>query len=94
MGIAVAKSSTRCTPSQEVPMSLNHSPETHKNLIARIPKVTGRDLPEWFQAIDDGPSFIRCEERVNWLADEHGLSHGYAVALVHEHELHRRAARY
>jgi hypothetical protein len=77
-----------------VPMSLNHSPETHKNLIARIPKVTGRDLPEWFQAIDDGPSFLRCEERVTWLADEHGLSHGYAAALVHEHELHRRAVRF
>ena len=75
-------------------MSLNHSPETHKNLIARIPKVTGRGLPEWFEAIDNGPSFLRCDERVNWLADEHGLSHGYAAALVHEHELHRRAVRF
>jgi hypothetical protein len=75
-------------------MSLNHSPETHKNLIARIPTVTGRDLPEWFQAIENGPAFLRHDERVNWLADEHGISHGYAAALVHEHELTRLARRY
>jgi hypothetical protein len=75
-------------------MSLNHSPETHNKLIARIPVVTGRDLPEWFQAIENGPAFLRPDERVNWLADEHGISHGYASALVHEHELSRRARRY
>ena len=75
-------------------MSLNHSPETHNKLIARIPAVTGRDLPEWFQAIENGPAFLRYDERVNWLADEHGISHGYASALVHEHELSRRARRY
>jgi hypothetical protein len=66
-------------------MPLNHSPETHKNLIARIPSVTGRDLREWF-----GPAFLRCEERANWLSDEHGLSHGYASAIVHEYEMRRR----
>ncbi|HEY3684273.1 MAG TPA: DUF4287 domain-containing protein [Streptosporangiaceae bacterium] len=73
-------------------MSLNLSPETHKNLIARIPVVTGRQLPEWFESIDEGPAFLRCEERVNWLADEHALSHGYASAIVHEYE-RRRATR-
>lgn len=73
-------------------MSLNLSPETHKNLIARIPVVTGRQLPEWFESIDEGPAFLRCEERVNWLADEHQLSHGYASAIVHEYE-RRRATR-
>lgn len=70
-------------------MSLNHSPETHSKLIARVPKVTGRDLPEWFRALDNGPAFLRCEERAHWLADEHGLSHGYARAIVHEHERNR-----
>jgi hypothetical protein len=75
-------------------MSLNHSPLTHQNLIARIPSVTGRALTEWFHTIDNGPSFLRSDERVNWLADEHGITHGYAAALVVEHERHRRAARF
>ena len=73
-------------------MSLNHSQKTHQNLVARIPAATGRDLPEWFRALEDGPAFLRFEERVNWLRDEHGLSHGYATAIVHEHD-RRRAAR-
>jgi hypothetical protein len=75
-------------------MYLLHSPELHKNLIARIPTVTGRGLPEWFEAIEAGPSFQRSEERANWLADEHGISHGYAAALVQEHGRHRREHRY
>lgn len=69
-------------------MSLNHSPETHKNLLDRIPGHTGRNLREWFTAMDEGPSFLRCEDQANWLRDEHGLHHGYAAALAHEH--HRR----
>ena len=72
-------------------MTLNHSPETHKNLIARIPSVTGRELPEWFASLESGPPFLRCEERAVWLADEHGLTHGYASAIVHEYELQRRS---
>lgn len=74
-------------------MSMNHSPETHQNLVARIPQVTGKPLPEWFEHIDNGPAFLRFEERVNWLADEHGLSHGYATAIAHEHQRRRAAAR-
>ena len=74
-------------------MSWTHSPEMHKNLIARIPTVTGRDLREWFRSIESGPAFLRCEERAVWLADEHGLTHGYATALVHEYEVQRRARR-
>ncbi|MGH3157929.1 MAG: DUF4287 domain-containing protein [Streptosporangiaceae bacterium] len=72
-------------------MSLSHSPELHKSLIARIPDVTGRNLPEWFRSVESGPSFLRCEERAQWLADEHGLSHGYARAIVHEYETQRRS---
>jgi Domain of unknown function (DUF4287) len=75
-------------------LALNHSPEMHKNLIARIPGVTGRDLPEWFRSIESGPAFLRCEERAHWLADEHGLSNGYAAAIVHEYELRRRIRLY
>ena len=55
-------------------MTLNHSLETHKRLIARIPSVTGRDLVEWFKSLESGPAFLRCEERAHWLSDEHGLS--------------------
>ena len=72
------------------PLTLNHSPETHKNLIARIPSVTGRELPEWFASLESGPAFSRCDERAHWLADEHGLTHGYASAIVHEYEFRRR----
>ena len=71
-------------------MSLTHSPEMHKNLIARIPRVTGSDLREWFRRLESGPSFMRHDERAHWLADEHGLSDGYAAAIVHEYELQRR----
>ena len=72
-------------------MSLHHSLATHNNLLARIPAVTGRQLPEWFDALDEGPALLRFEERVNWLKDEHSLPHAYANALVHEHQ-QRRAA--
>lgn len=66
-----------------------HSEETHKQLLARIPNATGRGLPEWFAALEAGPGLLRFEERVNWLRDEHEISHGYASAIVHEHDLRR-----
>ena len=69
-------------------------PHSYQTRIARIPGVTGRDLPEWFRSIESGPAFLRCEERAHWLADEHGLTHGYASAIVHEYELRRRTRLY
>ena len=73
-------------------MTLHHSLETHQNLLERIPEVTGRRLPQWFETIENGPALLRFEDRVNWLKTEHDLPHGYATALVHEHDLHRRRA--
>lgn len=73
-------------------MSLHHSEETHNNLIARIPQSTGRALADWFREVDAGPALMRFEERVTWLRDEFNISHGYAVAIIHEHDV-RRAAR-
>ena len=73
-------------------MSLMHPTETHQNLLSRIPSVTGREMGEWLKAVDEGPSLLRCEEKFDWLRREYGLSHGYAKAIVHEHDL-RRAAR-
>jgi hypothetical protein len=73
-------------------MSLHHSEATHQQLLARVPQATGRELPAWFRALEDGPSLLRFEERVNWLRDEHNLAHGHATAIVHEHDK-RRAAR-
>lgn len=67
-------------------MSLHHSQETHQQLVARLPQATGRGLPEWFGALEQGPGLLRFEERVNWLRDEHNLSHGFATAIVHEHD--------
>jgi hypothetical protein len=74
-------------------MSLPQSEDTHQLLLARIPNATGRDLPSWFGCLDAGPSFQRFDERVTWLRDEHDLPHGYARAIVHEHEMRRAAAR-
>jgi hypothetical protein len=71
-------------------LSLIHSPNLHNSLIARIPVVTGRDLAEWFHRLESGPSFLRCDERAVWLADDAGISHGYATAIVHEYEMRRR----
>jgi hypothetical protein len=70
-------------------MSLMHSPDTHRSLIARIPSVTGRTLSEWFTHVESGPAFFRREERANWLADEHGICDHYAAAIVREYEIQR-----
>jgi Domain of unknown function (DUF4287) len=70
-------------------MSLMHSPDTHKSLIARIPSVTGRTLSEWFTHVESGPAFFRRGERANWLADEHGICDHYAAAIVREYEIQR-----
>jgi len=75
-------------------MSLTHSPDTHKSLIARIPFVTGRSLSEWFGHLESGPAFFRREERSNWLADEHGICDRYAVAIVREYEIQRHLRRF
>jgi len=71
-------------------MALTHTPDMHKSLIARIPFQTGRELAEWFRHLESGPAFLRREERVNWLADEHGICDRYAAAIVHEYEVQRR----
>lgn len=68
---------------------MNHSEQTHQELLSRIPTATGRDLPQWLQALEEGPGLLRFEERVNWLRDEHDISHGYATAIVHEQDLRR-----
>jgi predicted DNA-binding transcriptional regulator AlpA len=68
---------------------LRHSPELHEQLISRVPAVTGRDLPHWFAALDAGPAFLRAGERAQWLADEYGMSDGYASAIALEYDLHR-----
>jgi Domain of unknown function (DUF4287) len=71
-------------------LSLIHSPNLHSSLIARIPAATGSSLAEWFHRLESGPAFLRREERAHWLADEAGISGGYAYAIVHEYEMRRR----
>jgi len=75
------------TPTGQGPLI---SPNLHRALIARIPVTTGRELAEWFVRVDSGPSFLRCDERARWLAEDAGISDGYANAIVHEHEMRRR----
>ena len=74
-------------------MSMHHSEETHAALLARVESVTGRSVKEWLQVVEDGPAFTRLEERVHWLQDDHGLSHGHACAIAHEYDLARAARR-
>lgn len=72
---------------------MTRNPETHANLLARIPAVTGRDLPHWLAALEAGPGLLRAQERARWLATEHQLPAAYAGAIVHEHDLRRAALR-
>jgi hypothetical protein len=72
---------------------LHHSEDTHQQLIQRLPEATGLSLREWFGRLEQGPSLLRFDERVNWLRDEHEISHGFATAVVHEHDLSRAAQR-
>jgi hypothetical protein len=76
----------------EAPMSQVFSQETHRNLLARIPQCTGRDISDWLRTVDEGPALFRFEEKVSWLRAEHNLAYGHAKAIVHEYDL-RRAAR-
>jgi hypothetical protein len=89
-GHLVRQAQLKAASDSEVPMSLMHSPDMHKSLIARIPTQTGRELAEWFTHLESGPAFFRREERANWLADEHGICDRYAAAIVHEYELRRK----
>ncbi len=74
-------------------MTLHHSEETHQLLVDRVPSATGKPMKEWFTVVEEGPSFARFDDRVNWLRDEYDLSHGYATAIIHEMDLARAARR-
>ena len=67
------------------------SEETHRNILARIPLGTGREVSDWLRTVDEGPA-LRFEEKVSWLRAEHNLAYGHAKAIIHEYDL-RRAAR-
>ncbi|MEU8761938.1 DUF4287 domain-containing protein [Streptomyces sp. NPDC048659] len=73
-------------------MSYTFSEETHRNLLARIPRCTGREIADWLRIVEEGPSLLRFEDKVSWLRGAHSLAHGHAKAIIHEHDL-RRAAR-
>lgn len=73
-------------------MSHVFSEETHRNLLARIPQCTGREVSDWLRTVEEGPSLVRFEEKVSWLRGEHDLAYGHAKAIIHEYDL-RRAAR-
>ena len=73
-------------------MTMHHSEQTHRNLLARVPDVTGRALADWFRDVEAGPALLRFDERVNWLRAEYDLPHSFASAIIHEHDV-RRAGR-
>jgi uncharacterized protein DUF4287 len=63
---------------------------SHLAIVARIPVVTGRELDDWFRRLESAPRFLQQEERVRWLADDGGISYGYADAVVCEYDRRRR----
>ncbi|WP_415952585.1 DUF4287 domain-containing protein [Streptomyces sp. KLOTTS4A1] len=73
-------------------MSLVSSEETHRNLLARIPHATGREVADWLRAVEEGPAFLRFDDKVSWLRQEYDLAHGHAKAIIHEYDM-RKAAR-
>ncbi|GAA2797736.1 DUF4287 domain-containing protein [Streptomyces showdoensis] len=73
-------------------MSHTFSEETHRNLLARIPHCTGREISDWLRTVEEGPSLLRFEDKVSWLRGAHDLAYGHAKAIIHEYDL-RRAAR-
>ncbi|GHI89299.1 DUF4287 domain-containing protein [Streptomyces xanthophaeus] len=75
-------------------MSVEFSEQTHRNMIDRIPRTTGRDMSDWLRAVDEGPSLVRFEEKVSWLLGAHELSYGQAKAIIHEYDLRRAARRF
>ncbi|MZD07625.1 DUF4287 domain-containing protein [Streptomyces sp. SID5785] len=75
-------------------MSQVFSEETHRNLLARIPHCTGRDIAAWLRTVEEGPSCLPFEEKVSWLRGEHDLAYGHAKAIVHEYDLRRAARRF
>jgi hypothetical protein len=72
-------------------MSQVFSEETHRNLLARIPECTGREVTDWLRTVEEGPA-LGFEEKLSWLRHEHNLAYGHAKAIIHEYDL-RRAAR-
>ena len=62
-------------------MTLHHSEETHRALVARIPEATGRDIKEWFTTLEQGPAFSRFDDKVTWLKGEFDLGHGHAMSI-------------
>lgn len=70
-------------------MTLNHSMEIHNGVLQRVHEITGRQIPEWFATLDEGPALLRFEDRVSWLRGEHDMPLGYAQAIVHEHDKRR-----
>ena len=75
-------------------MSQVFDEEIHRNLLARIPDCTGREVADWLRTVDEGPALSRFEEKVSWLRGEHQLAYGHAKAIIHEHDRRRgRAAR-
>jgi hypothetical protein len=70
-------------------MALNHSIEIHNGVLERVGEITGRQIPQWFAMLDEGPALLRFEDRVSWLRGEHDMPLGYAQAIVHEHDLRR-----
>jgi hypothetical protein len=72
---------------------MHHSEETHQQLLERVPSATGKDLKEWFSALEAGPALSRFDDKVNWLRDEFAIAHGHASAIVHEHDKVRAARK-
>lgn len=63
---------------------MSKNPEQMRaSMIENLPENTGRTLPEWLDLVGK-QGLSRHGEIVQWLKEEHGLSHGYANLITHE----------
>lgn len=58
--------------------------EQAATMIANLPAKTRRSLQEW-TALLRGTGLEKHGELVGWLKKEHGVGHGFANLIVHEH---------
>lgn len=51
-------------------------------MINNLPEKTGKSLEQWLELLQT-QSFTKHSEAVNFLKQEHGVTHGFANSIVH-----------
>ncbi|CAM5647299.1 hypothetical protein SHIRM173S_03793 [Streptomyces hirsutus] len=66
-------------------MSQVLSEETHRNMLARIPHCTGREVSDWLRTVEEeGPLPLPLRGEGQLAPPRYDLAYGHAKAIVHE----------